>query len=53
MRLVRQQLDWEPKTRLKEAMEMTMKVFIDTYADKLAGLKRAADATAPAAKKAK
>ena len=28
MRLVKQQLDWEPKTTLKEAMEMTMKVCI-------------------------
>jgi len=53
MRLVKQQLDWEPKTTLKEAMEMTMKVFIEKYADKLAGLKRASDAAAPAAKKAK
>jgi len=53
MRLVKQQLDWEPKTTLKEAMEMTMKVFIEKYADKLAGIKRAGDAEAPAAKKAK
>ena len=53
MRLVRQQLDWEPKTTLKQAMEMTMKVFIEKYADKLAGIKRASDADAPAAKKAK
>ena len=28
MRLVKQQLDWEPKTTLKEAMEMTMKVCV-------------------------
>ena len=53
MRLVKEQLGWEPKTALKQAMEMTMKVFIDNYADKLAGLKRVSDATAPAAKKAK
>ena len=45
--------DWAPKTSLAEAMESTMKVFIEKYADKLAGLKRASDATAPAAKKAK
>ena len=49
MRLVKQQLGWEPKTTLKQAMEMTMKVFIEKYADKLAGLKRASDAAAPAA----
>ena len=53
MRLVKQQLGWEPKTTLKEAMEATMKVFIEKYADKLAGLKRAAEGDAPAAKKAK
>ena len=38
---------------LKSAMEATMKVFIEKYADKLAGIKRAADGDAPAAKKAK
>jgi len=53
MRLVKQQLDWAPKTPLAEAMEATMKVFIDKYADKLAGLKRASDAAAPATKRAK
>jgi len=53
MRLVKKQLDWEPKTTLKEAMEMTMKVFIEKYADKLAGLKRSADGDATAAKKAR
>ena len=53
MRLVKQQLDWAPKTSLAEAMESTMKVLIEKYADKLAGLKRTSDATAPAAKKAK
>merc|ERR1719161_1097699 len=53
MRLVKQQLDWEPKTTLKEAMEMTMKVFIEKYADKLAGKRAAADGDATAAKKAK
>merc|ERR1719181_740024 len=46
MRMVKEQLGWEPKTTLKEAMEMTMKVFIEKYADKLAGLKRSSDATA-------
>jgi len=53
MRLVKQQLDWEPKTTLKEAMEMTMKVFIEKYADKLENKKRAADAPAGAVKAAK
>lgn len=53
MRLVKQQLDWAPKTSLAEAMESTMKVFIEKYADKLAGLKRASDAAAPATKRAK
>ena len=43
----------EPKTTLKEAMEMTMKVFIEKYADKLAAKRVEADETAPAAKKAK
>merc|ERR1719473_191316 len=46
MRLVKQQLDWEPKKTLKEAMELTMKVFIEKYADKLAGLKRTSDGDA-------
>ena len=53
MRLVKEQLGWEPKTSLKSAMEMTMKVFIDKYSDKLAAKKVEADATEPAAKKAK
>ena len=53
MRLVKEQLDWEPKTSLKEAMESTMKVFIDKYADKLAAKRAASDATAPAAKAAR
>ena len=53
MRLVKQQLDWAPKTSLAVAMEATMKVFIEKYADKLAGLKRASDAAAPATKRAK
>jgi len=53
MRLVKQQLDWEPKKSLKDAMESTMKVFIEKYADKLAGLKRAADGDADSKKKAK
>jgi len=55
MRLVKKQLGWEPKTTLKQAMEMTMKVFIEKYADKLAGKKREADAKekAPAKKSRK
>jgi len=53
MRKCREQLGWEPKTTLNQAMEMTMKVFIEKYADKLAGLKRAADGDETAAKKAK
>ena len=53
MRLVKQQLDWEPKTSLREAMEMTMKVFIENYADKLASKRVCADESAPAAKVAK
>jgi len=53
MKLVKQQIGWEPKTSLKEAMEMTMKVFIEKYADKLQGLKRAADEAATQPKKAK
>ena len=51
MKLVKQQIDWEPKTSLASAMESTMKAFIENYADKLANLKQTADA--PAAKKAK
>lgn len=53
MRLVKQQLDWEPTTTLREAMEVTMKVFIEQYADKLVGLKRSADGDSLAVKKAK
>ena len=53
MRLVQQQLDWSPSTLLESAMETTMKVFIENYADKLANLKRASTADAPAAKVAK
>merc|ERR1719199_153767 len=53
MRLVKQQLDWAPKTSLAVAMEATMKVFIEKYADKLAGLKRTSDADAPVTKRAK
>jgi len=52
MKLVKQQLDWTPKTTLADAMERTMKVFIEKYSDKLQGLKRASDAAAPAAKRA-
>jgi len=53
MRLVKQQLDWEPKTSLRDAMEMTMKVFIEKYADKLSAKRAIEDEVAPAAKKAK
>jgi len=53
MKLIKKQLDWAPKRSLKEAMESTMKVFIEKYADKLAGIKRAADGDESAAKKAK
>ena len=53
MRLVKQQLDWAPKTSLAEAMESTMKVFIEKYADKLAAKRAAQDEAAPAAKVAK
>ena len=53
MRLVQRQLDWAPSTLLESAMETTMKVFIEQYADKLANLKRASTADAPAAKVAK
>ena len=55
MRLVKEQLGWEPKTSLKQAMEMTMKVFIEKYADKLENKKRAADTKekAPAKKSRK
>ncbi len=48
MRLVQRQLDWAPSTLLESAMETTMKVFIENYADKLANLKRASTADAPA-----
>jgi len=53
MRLVKQQLGWEPSTTLRTAMESTMKVFIEKYAGKLAAKRVAADADAPAAKAAK
>ena len=53
MRLVKQQLDWEPKTTLREAMEMTMKVFIEKYADKLNAKRVLEDAACPAAKATK
>ena len=36
-----------------QAMEMTMKVFIEKYSDKLAAKRVEADAAAPASKKAK
>ena len=53
MRLVKEQLGWEPKTSLKDAMERTMKVFIENYADKLNAKRKVEDAAAPskAAKK--
>ena len=53
MRLVKQQLDWDPSTSLRDAMSMTMKMFIEKYADKLAAKRVLADETAPAAKLAK
>jgi len=53
MRQVKALLDWEPTTALATAMEATMKVFIEQYADKLANLKRSSTADAPAAKLAK
>jgi len=53
MRLVKQQLDWEPKTSLRDAMEMTMKVFIEKYADKLSAKRAIEDEACPAAKAAK
>jgi len=53
MRLVKAQLDWEPPTSLREAMETTMRVFIDKYADKLAAKRVASTEVAPAAKAAK
>jgi len=55
MRLVKSQLDWEPKTSLRDALESTMKVFIEKYADKLAAKRAVADeaACAPAKKVAK
>jgi len=53
MRLVKSQLDWEPKTSLREAMEATMKVFIEKYADKLSAKRSAEDEACPAAKKSK
>ena len=53
MRLIQQQLGWTPPTSLKSAMEATMKVFIEKYADKVQALKRTSDEAEPAAKKAK
>jgi len=50
MRLVKSQLDWEPATSLRQAMEATMKVFIEKYADKLASKRAAQEADMPAAK---
>ena len=53
MRNVKGLLDWEPKTSLRDAMEATMKVFIENYADKLAAKRSDETCVAPAAKKAK
>ena len=53
MRLVKEQLDWEPTTSLRDAMTLTMKVFIEKYADKLQTKRAIADEAAPAAKVAK
>ena len=53
MRLIEQQLGWTTPTSLKSAMEATMKVFIEKYADKVQALKRTSDEAEPAAKKAK
>ena len=50
MRLVKSQLDWEPATSLRQAMEATMKVFIEKYADKLESKRAAQEADMPAAK---
>ena len=57
MRLVKAQLDWEPTTSLRDALERTMKVFIEDYADKLQHASKrsstADEAAPPAAKAAK
>ena len=55
MRLVKEQLGWEPTTTLHDAMETTMKVFIEKYADKLQGKRAIADEaqTKPCSKKSK
>merc|ERR1719231_365384 len=45
MRLVKEQLGWEPQTSLRDAMKMTMKVFIENYADKLAAKRALEDQT--------
>ena len=52
-RAVKSQLDWEPTTSLRDAMETTMKVFIEKYSDKLEAKRIAQDELAPAAKCAK
>lgn len=43
MRLVKEKLGWEPATSLKDAMETTMKVFIEKYGDKLSNKRAAQD----------
>lgn len=53
MRLVKEQLGWEPSTSLRDAMETTMRVFIEKYADKLANKRATSDAACSAAKRAK
>jgi hypothetical protein len=45
---VKSQLDWEPQTSLRDAMELTMKVFIEKYSDKLEAKRGAQDEKAPA-----
>ena len=47
------QLGWEPETTLRDAMEKTMKVFIEKYRDKLAVKRAAEDEAAPMSKVAK
>ena len=43
MRLVKEKLGWEPATSLKDAMETTMKVFIEKYGGKLSNKRAAQD----------
>lgn len=53
MRLISKQLDWEPQRPLADALEGTMKVFIEEYADKLSGLKRKQGAAESSRKQAR